>query len=197
MEKNGIKNLLAPPVVLGAICLVTTLLLSVGNAVTKDKIAQIAQQKYDEGCATVLSADTYEQVTNIPENIQVSDNVTSAVIAKDSEGNTLGACVEMSLKGYKEGLNILVGVDTNRAVTGVYLMSHQETPGLGANAAKPQFLSQFVGKTAGVEVLVGGGQADNAIDAITGATVTSRAITNGVNKAIEFSDSLLGVEIDE
>ena len=84
--------------------------------------------------------------------------------------------------GYSSIINALVGVDLNNKITGIGIISQQETPGLGSNIEKESFLSQFIGK--GIEDLnikKDGGK----IDAVTGATISSRAITSGVRNAIE------------
>ena len=81
---------------------------------------------------------------------------------------------------------MMVGVDTSGTVTGVSIVSHEETSGLGANATREEFRSQFVGATGSVAVTKDGG----TIDALTGATVTSRAVSNGVNAALNAVASL-------
>ncbi len=75
---------------------------------------------------------------------------------------------------------LMVGVGNDGAVTGVEVVSHSETSGLGANATKEEFRSQFKGVSQSVAVTKDGGQ----IDALTGATVTSRAVCDGVNAAL-------------
>ncbi len=75
---------------------------------------------------------------------------------------------------------MVVGIAADGAVSGVSIISMSETSGLGANAAKEGFRSQFAGKSGTLAVNKDGGE----IDAITGATITSRAVTRGVNAAL-------------
>src|SRR3712207_8052036 len=87
---------------------------------------------------------------------------------------------------------MMVGITTDGKVSGIKILSHSETPGLGANAETPQFSGQYKDKPAKeLEVVKGTASADNQIAAITGATITSKAVTKGVNEAIEFYDSKL------
>ena len=78
----------------------------------------------------------------------------------------------------------MTGVDINGKVTGVNILSHAETAGLGAKAAEDSFRNQFIGLIEGITVSKGEG-GENSIDAITGATITSKAVTQAVNAAIE------------
>ena len=82
-------------------------------------------------------------------------------------------------------LDVMVGVGADGTCTGVSIISHAETSGLGANATKEDFRAQFVGK-ANVAVTKDGGD----IAALTGATITSRAVCDGVNAAIEAAASV-------
>ena len=91
----------------------------------------------------------------------------------------------MAPSGFGGNLDIMVGVGADGTCTGVSIISHAETSGLGANATKEDFRSQFVGKS-NVAVTKDGGD----IAALTGATITSRAVWNGVNAAIEAAASM-------
>lgn len=91
-----------------------------------------------------------------------------------------GEAVQVTVRGYSGVIEMLVGVDENGRVSGVKILSHKETPGLGANVAKPGFLQQFVGKSPEDPI-----EAKKDIDAITGATISSRAVCSGVREALE------------
>ena len=82
-------------------------------------------------------------------------------------------------------LDVMVGVNTDGTCSGVSIISHSETSGLGANATKEDFRNQFVGKS-NVAVTKDGGE----IAALTGATITSRAVCDGVNAAIGAAASM-------
>ncbi|MDD5593972.1 MAG: FMN-binding protein [Candidatus Margulisbacteria bacterium] len=91
-----------------------------------------------------------------------------------------GRAINISIRGYSGDIEMLVGVGPSGEVTGVKIVSQHETPGLGANIVKPAFLSQFTGKTAKDPI-----EPKKDIDAITGATISSRAVCVGVKNALE------------
>ena len=89
--------------------------------------------------------------------------------------------------GFGGAIDMMVGVDVSGAVTGVAIVSQSETASLGANCTREDFRAQFTGKTGTLSVSKDGGE----IEALTGATVTSRAVTEGVNTALEFVQEVL------
>ena len=118
----------------------------------------------------VLPADAYEEV----EYTGGDPLVTAVYKAGDA-----GYVVQVAPSGFGGVLDVMVGVNTDGTCSGVSIISHSETSGLGANATKEDFRSQFVGKS-NVAVTKDGGD----IAALTGATITSRAVCSGVNAAI-------------
>jgi electron transport complex protein RnfG len=94
--------------------------------------------------------------------------------------------VLVSPSGFGGEINMAVGIDKDNKVTGVSIISMSETSGLGGNASSPDFLSQYAGGSGKFAVSKDGGE----IDALTGATVTSRAVTQGVNSALEAVSTL-------
>ena len=87
---------------------------------------------------------------------------------------------------FSGNLTIMVGVDSSYACTGISVTSTGETSGLGSNASRPSFADQFIGKTGTVAVTKDGGD----INAITGATITSRGVCEAVNSAIAVAESM-------
>lgn len=99
-----------------------------------------------------------------------------------SGGNVVGYVVKSSANGFGGKLEVVVGTDPQGKLTGIRLGNHTETPGLGDNATKPDFYEQFVGKTITQPIGVNKGTpGENEIQAMTGATVTSRAVTDAIN----------------
>ncbi|MFH1387641.1 MAG: FMN-binding protein [bacterium] len=92
---------------------------------------------------------------------------------------TKGRVIQVAPKGYAGPVEILVGIGKNGKVSGLKILSQKETPGLGSNAAKPEFLKQFIGKSLKDKI-----EAKQDIEAITGATITSRAVCRGVKEAL-------------
>ena len=95
-----------------------------------------------------------------------------------------GYCVEVKSGGFGGDMMLMVGYTVDCTVLGVEIISMSETPGLGSKAGEPAFLSQFAGKT---DTLVLG----EDIDAISGATISSKAVTDGVNLAFETLQGVL------
>lgn len=85
---------------------------------------------------------------------------------------------------------MMVGIDTELNVTGVKIINMSETPGLGAKASEDSWLSQFKGKNDIISVVKTGNAKDNEINAISGATITSKAVTQGVNDSLEDAKKL-------
>ena len=88
----------------------------------------------------------------------------------------------------------MTGIDAEGAITGVVILSHDETPGLGANAEKPDFLNQFLQQApeGGLEVIKYQTPGEGQIQAMTGATVTSTAVTHAVNQAVAQYNTVKG-----
>ena len=96
-----------------------------------------------------------------------------------------GWVVEVTPSGFGGTIDMMVGVGTDGVVTGVSIISMSETSGLGSNASRDTFRGQFVGASGSVAVTKDNGD----IDALTGATITSRAVCDGVNAALEAAGS--------
>ena len=160
--------------------LITTIvagLLGLVNYVTADTIAEQIAQKAENAMRQVLEADSYEPL-DVPEE--------SAVTAAYRAGDR-GYVVRVAPNGFGGAIDMMVGVDVSGAVTGAAIVSQSETASLGANCTREDFRAQFTGKTGTLSVSKDGGE----IEALTGATVTSRAVTEGVNTALEFVQEVL------
>ena len=160
--------------------LITTIvagLLGLVNYVTADTIAEQIAQKAENAMRQVLEADSYEPL-DVPEE--------SAVTAAYRAGDR-GYVVRVAPNGFGGAIDMMVGVDVSGAVTGVAIVSQSETASLGANCTREDFRAQFTGKSGTLSVSKDGGE----IEALTGATVTSRAVTDGVNTALEFVQEVL------
>jgi electron transport complex protein RnfG len=146
-------------------------LLGLVNHVTADKIETINQEKTAASMSEVLPADSYTELSYTG-----SDSLVAALYQAGDQGYV----VEVTPSGFGGTIDMVVGVSTDGTVTGVSIISTSETSGLGANATKESFRSQYVGKSGTLAVSKDGGE----IDALTGATITSRAVTTGVNSAL-------------
>lgn len=178
--------------ILLAITAAVALLLGVFNNMTADIIAATnAQKQLDAMQAVMPSASSFQEIEVEPAD---EDGDIAAVFdAYDDGGAHVGWCFRMTPRGYGGEITMMVGVDRELAITGVDIVSHSETPGLGANADNDEWLSQFSGKTAGLTVVKSGADG-NRIEAVTSATITSNAVTGAVDEAIAFASALLEKE---
>lgn len=161
-------------IVLFAISAVCAFVLAFVNENTYDIIAARTQEKLNASMQSVMpEADSFEKA-----DFQAEDPVSALYVAQ-AQGNPAGYCVVSKPGGFGGAITLMVGVDLQGAVTQVLIVDMSETPGLGTKAKNENFISQYKGKTANITV---NGQT-NSISAITGATVTSKAVTSGVNAA--------------
>ena len=159
-------------IVLFLIAAITALLLGLINYVTFDRIEAIKAEKKDAAMQEVLPAAAYTEL-----EYTGSDSRVTGLYEAESGGHI----VQVLLPGSQDLIEMMVGVGADGSVTGVAIVDMAETAGLGANAAKPEWRAQFLGANSHVAVDKDGGD----IDALTGATVTSRAVSDGVNAALD------------
>lgn len=178
-----IKEYIVPTVTLFVICLVATALLGITNAVTAPEIEKLSKQKEADSRKDVFAAaETFDENATA-----ISGTAATIVSAYDKNGNVIGYIVKNSATGYGGAVEVMTGVTVDGKVTGITILSHSETPGLGAKAkTDDDWRAQFVDKIK--DITVSKDQpGDNSIDAITGATITSRAVVTAVNEAITLA----------
>lgn len=168
--------------ILFAISFCMTAILAVLNEATKDTIAKRADEDKQTAMQAVMtSADAFELITfETP-----VENVTEVYAAK-KDGAVIGYAVLTEPQGFGGPIKMMIGVSLTKEVKGIKIISLSETPGLGTKIDDQKYLGQFFGKTGEVKVSKDGGE----IAAISGATISSRASTKGVNAAISAVSSL-------
>lgn len=176
--ENNALYILRLTVTLLAICAFVALALAGVNAITKDRIAAVKAEKTQKAIAEVLENGETAKPMAVPNIFQYVTNAYE---------NENGYAVEVEPAGFGGTITMMVGIDKDHKVTGISIISHTETAGLGSvagdNSAKGQaFRDSFLGLSGSVSTNKDGGEADT----ITGATITSRAICDGVNAALEF-----------
>ena len=198
MAKSKIlKNCLA----LLLITLVAGLALSCVNEITKEPIAKAEETAKLEAYNAVFDGAEFTDIENGEELLKLSAatdsvcTVDEVLAAQDAGGNIIGYVMSVtSPLGYGGDIKMAVGISSeSNTITGFSVLSNSETAGLGAKCTEDEFASQFAGKSAaGIEYVKGGGAAsDTQIDAISGATITTNAVTEGVNCALEFYNMCL------
>jgi electron transport complex protein RnfG len=182
---------------LTVIALVVAALLGVVNNVTKDKIAE----QDAENTRIAMSAVAPEG-SEFGDKMDISDAVAAAASAQGGKivemypmtngGADAGYVVKVSASGSQGTITMMVGVDANKAITGISVISHSETSGIGTkvvgnepNAAGEPVLDQFIGMSGSGSLVVG----KNVI-AVSGATVSTKGITMGANAALAAVEAL-------
>lgn len=173
-QSNEMVRLTLTLLIIAAVC---ALLLGLVNSITAPRIADAQAAKAQAAKAEVLQADSYESVPY---------TANDPTVAEVFQAGDAGYVVELNVSGFGGNINMMVGVDNSGACTGVSIVSMSETAGLGANAKKEDFRAQFSGQSGTVQVSKDSG----AINALTGATITSRAVCAGVTSALEAVASL-------
>lgn len=179
------KNKLAAWIALGLIAVVSAACLAVTNEITRDVILEQSALAAEEARFTLVpDADMFGQV--VLEEGGPADYLYTGFRA----GEIVGYVAQVTVSGFGGPVEVIVGTDTEGVLNGIQVggSNFSETAGLGAKAKEPAFTDQFAGKTAPLSV-------GEEIDAITAATITSNAVTRGVNMAIEVIGSVAGFEV--
>ena len=173
--KSNTAFILRLAVTLLLICTVVAAVLAAVNSYTAPIIAKQKEEKTQLAIEAVLPGGGEEV------EFEDATGMVTALYASES-----GWAVQVSSNGFGGTLDMMVGVDKAGNVIGISIISHAETPSLGAvaaenNAAGEAFRSQFAGLSGTLAVTKDGG----TVDAIAGATITSRAVVSGVNAALQ------------
>ncbi len=165
------------------ICAIVTGLLAFVNLVTAPIIEENNQKNFEASMAEVLpNAGAFEEL-NISSFIPSDPGATLDSIYQSKSGGYVVSttCSE----GYGGDISVMVGVYPSGSISQVRIMSMSETPGLGAKAGNEDFINQYQMLTQGISVMKNTSPEGNQIAAISGATVTSKAVTKAVNTALE------------
>ncbi len=174
IAKKDILEILKIGLILFAITAISAGILAAVNGLTAPVIAANSEKKRNAAMTKVMpGVESFEKLDYEP-----GGSVTA--IFSGGQDKYVALCEP---KGYGGAISMVVGVNADGTVSGIDITTQSETPGLGANCIKDEFKNQFIGKTEDIKV-VKRGATDNQIDAISSATVTSKAVTAGVNDAL-------------
>ena len=199
MEKMTPKAVIVPTAVLTLICIIITVLLATTNELTKEPIAAQVEKKAQLTREIVLSqASKYKEIdiSTLGENLDINN----CYAGFDKNDKLVGYTITSTENGYSGAIEVMVGIlSSDNTVNGVSILSQSETPGLGANSTKSEFTDQYkqdvpkeftVVKTPNVK--------EAEIQAITGSTITSKAVTKAVNNTLKiFNDVLKDKELSQ
>ncbi len=196
MSKGGFMK---DALILFAITLVAGACLGGAYEITKGPIAEAELAAKEDAFRAVLpeaasfALDDYNEAIE-KANTEVASgdfglvSVDECATGLDGSGASVGYVVTTTSKdGYGGDITVSVGITADGTVQGIEFLTLAETAGLGMKAAEPDWKGQFAGKAVDAfSVTKGGASADNEIDAISGATITSNAVTGAVNAALYF-----------
>lgn len=207
MENKKAENtIIKDAIALFLITLIAGLCLGLVYEVTKDPIQKVKDEAKAESYQSVFeNASAFRDEEGKFEDVEDTSTATlssagiSAVTinevleAQNESGEIVGYVMSItSTEGYGGALKIAVGIDAEGTITGVDTLELNETAGLGARAAEDEFKGQYKGKN--VEeftVSKAGASSDNEINAISGATITSNAVTKAVNAGIYYAKNCI------
>lgn len=175
------------------ICVIVTGLLAAVNTVTAPIIAENSQKNFEVSMREVLpSATSFEKLhAEVFSPVESGVTLDSLYLADNGGYVANTVCSE----GYGGDVSVMVGITPELTVAQVRIMSMSETPGLGAKANNTDFTDQYRNLSSGIEVVKNTAPNENQISAISGATVTSKAVTKAVNTALCAAKSAKGGEL--
>ena len=189
-KKSGI---ILNTIVLVIVTLVCVSLLAVVNQITRGPIEQAEINARAEIYKVVYpDADAFAEADNTTEMLEKSAEVMKNAGYEGCFANDVLSVVgyviaATSPNGYGGDIQVAIGITKDGKLTGFDVISNSETAGLGSKCTEPDFKNQFIGKSAStLGATKSGATADNQIDAISGATITSNAVTEAANAAIVF-----------
>ncbi len=196
------KKIVHDALILAAFTLVLGFVLGLVYGITKEPIAAAdlakAQAAYQQVFEEAESFEAYgafdkEAAASVMNDNGFADEITDVQVAKDGGGSELGYVITVTAKdGSQANITFSVGIKSDGTVNGYSITSIAETPGLGDKAKNEEFSGQFKNKQADSFTVVKQAPAsDSEIESISGATITSRAMTNGVNACIAYFRDVL------
>ena len=176
--KKSLKEILTPTAALTAVTLVVSAaLVFTYNGTKVEQVSDLSDNSLNAAKTLFTNSETFE--TTQPDGL---DERILNVIYPDGD-DAVG--FEIELKGYSTGLVLVIGINSDGSVLGYEVAESSETPGLGTQVAESDFKDQFIGKKGPLNPVKGKADAENDIVTISGATVSSKAVVEGVNLAID------------
>ena len=176
--KNNLKEILTPTIVLFVICVVVSALLGLTNFMTEDKIAEVQAENAAKTRMLVMpNADKFVEKENC--YVAIKNNSVIGYVFTTESG------------GYGGDVVVMTGISVEGEIMGISILSHNETPGLGANMTKQSFTDLFKQPATQFKVIKNSDAAVGQIEAMTGATISSNAVTKAVNEAVAMYDNIM------
>jgi electron transport complex protein RnfG len=198
-KSNGgdVKEYLSLGAKLVVITAVVAVIVAYVNVTTKDIIAKNNSVKPEDLAYVMQGADDIAAYTELPGE----DSPIKEMYEAKAGGNTIGYVYKIQLMGYKDNIDLLLGINSEDGTVGaVKIMKQAETPGLGALIADSKYIDQYTGKATDEDfkVVKAVPANPNEIESISGATISSNAVASGVNEAVKhFKTEIKGEVVVE
>lgn len=193
------KEIIKNGLILFAITVIAGSLLGLTYEVTKQPIVDAQNEKTSEALEKIFPNHTFgsEMLTVSEDLTDLYPYINGYYDVYDGTALVGYAFKLVTPEGYGGNIELLVGVHMDGYITGIDIIKHSETPGLGAKASEPAFKDQFIDKAlSALNVVKSGATEDNDIQAISAATISSRAITVAVNQVIDYYHEVLAGEVE-
>lgn len=172
--------------ILTIICAVAGGVLALLNGVTEPKISKQTEETVKHALHEVLPVATrfHEDFAMLEEARIGGEEITDFFLGYDQNETLTGMVMIMESRGYSSNIKLMVGISIEGLVSGVKILSQSETPGLGNKIVEDSFLLQPALQNASVQQELAVTKDGGDVQAVTGATVSSRAVVRGINKAL-------------
>lgn len=194
------STLIKDAIILFVITLIAGSALGYSYGITKGPIEKAEEDAKQQAYQSVYKdAEQFSNDDSIDKKVKDSEKffkdndisgakIEEVAVAQDASGESIGYVISFAAtEGYGGEISLSMGMTNEGEITGFEVLKASETPGLGMKCKEDAFKNQFAGINAdSIEYTKDGAKADNEIDAISGATITTKAVTKGVNAAIAF-----------
>ncbi|MBQ8183260.1 MAG: FMN-binding protein [Clostridia bacterium] len=187
MKNKSLKEILVPAIMLFVIATICTALLAGTNLLTEDRIDELEIQ-----AAMAAKTAVFADATNFSDEktVDVNGETYTYYEAQGEKGNITGYVFSVTVKSYGGDLSAMVGISAETdKITGVEITSINDTPGLGMKVNTENFLSQYIERT-GIIGVNKNEKTDTEIQAVSGATISSKAVTDAVNQSFSAYESI-------
>lgn len=182
MKQANSKVIFTDALCLFIICLVITFAVAGTRSLFKDRIAQQEWEQTQSVMSRLIKADDFQEVKVSGDN--------QGYKALDTSGKTLGYLFVTKTYGYGSDVSVMSAVKDGKVVGVDVLDASNETPGLGQNVTKKEFVKQFAGQNDSLEVVKNEPSSKNQVEAVTGATKSSNAVAASVKEALALFEQV-------
>ncbi|MGG5368493.1 FMN-binding protein [Enterococcus sp. AZ196] len=186
MKRSSSKVIFTDALCLFIICLVITFAVAGTRAVFKDRIAKQEWKQTQSVMSQLIKADDFQEIKMAGEN--------QGYQALDTTGKTLGYLFVTKTYGYGSDVSVMSAVKDGKVVGVNVLDASNETPGLGQNVTKKEFVDQFSGLNESLEIVKSKPSSKNQVEAVTGATKSSKAVAASVKEALALFEQVAKTE---